>query len=101
MKATYEADSDIKGQLITSLQKNKQLQNQIDHLQKQLNTEKQRQGEFVVIGNKPIPTRIVRWMDEWNMPWEVFWCYQHKKWVEELDSFFPYHQECSKCPACT
>lgn len=100
MKATPQSDDDIKGQLIKSLQQNKILQQKIVELQTQLHTEKQRQGDFVVIGNKPIPIRIVRWMDEWNMPWEVFWCYEHSEWVEELDSLFPYHMESSKCPTC-
>ena len=48
-----------------------------------------------------IPERVKQWMHEYDLTcWEVFWCFEHKKWFTELDTSFPYHMEQSRCPSC-
>lgn len=68
-------------------------------LEKNLADEKKNQHGFVVIGTKPVPMNIVNWMNEYGMPWEVFWCYEHNEWFDELDTSFPYFTD-SICPKC-
>lgn len=48
-----------------------------------------------------VPKHIAEWMIEFGLPWQVFKCDEHGLWVSELDSLFPYHMECSKCPKCS
>lgn len=60
------------------------------------------------IEGKPLPeeirpddiTNTVRkWMIEYQLPWEVFWCSDHHQWVDELCSSFP-HDIYAECPGC-
>lgn len=44
-----------------------------------------------------IPQRVINWMHEYRVPWEIFWCYEHEEWFIELDSLFPYHTESCIC----
>ncbi|WP_140919047.1 antitoxin PHD [Limnobaculum xujianqingii] len=71
----------------------------IGKLEKDLEAERKQQNGFVVIGTKPVPMGIVNWMNDYGMPWEVFWCYEHNQWVDELDTTFPYHHD-NFCPKC-
>lgn len=48
-----------------------------------------------------IPPRISGLMKYHCMPWEVFFCYEHKQWVDELDSSFPYSMSDNRCPGCS
>lgn len=44
---------------------------------------------------------IIRgWMQHFCMPWEVFWCYEHEQWCDELDGSFPYFMDANSCPQC-
>lgn len=43
--------------------------------------------------------QVREWMDEFGLPWEVFYCYDHKQWVDELDYSFPYNVG-NRCPNC-
>lgn len=36
-----------------------------------------------------IPDRVSWWMKYFRAPWEAFWCYDHRRWCDELDSSFP------------
>ncbi|GAB0669105.1 hypothetical protein BT09C10_22660 [Escherichia coli] len=47
-----------------------------------------------------IPDRVSRWMKFFGLPWEAFWCYEHRRWCDELDSCFPYFAEGNTCPEC-
>lgn len=47
-----------------------------------------------------IPERVSRWMKSFCLPWETFWCYDHRRWCDELDSSFPYFAEGNTCPQC-
>ena len=47
-----------------------------------------------------IPERVSRWMKSFCLPWETFWCYDHRRWCDELDSSFPYFAEGNSCPEC-
>lgn len=47
-----------------------------------------------------VPKHVAQWMIEYQLPWQVFRCEEHGLWIDELDSSFPYHMECSKCPKC-
>ena len=47
----------------------------------------------------PMTMQTREWMAEYGLPWEVFYCYDHKQWVDELDNSFPYFCDC-RCPAC-
>lgn len=48
-----------------------------------------------------VPKHVAEWMIEYSLPWQVFRCEDHGLWVSELDSLFPYHMECNKCPKCS
>lgn len=43
--------------------------------------------------------QVREWMEEFGLPWEVFYCYDHKQWVDELDNSFPYFCD-NRCPEC-
>lgn len=47
-----------------------------------------------------IPDRVSWWMKYFRAPWEAFWCYDHRRWCDELDSNFPYFAEGNTCPQC-
>ena len=47
-----------------------------------------------------IPDRVSWWMKYFRAPWEAFWCYDHRRWCDELDSSFPYFAEGNTCPQC-
>ena len=47
-----------------------------------------------------IPYRVTCLMKYHSMPWEVFWCSEHKRWMDELDSSFPYSMTDNTCPVC-
>ncbi|EBD6603630.1 antitoxin PHD [Escherichia coli] len=47
-----------------------------------------------------IPDRVSWWMKYFRAPWEAFWCYDHRRWCDELDSSFPYFAEGNTCPEC-
>ncbi|OSK33784.1 hypothetical protein EAHG_05024 [Escherichia coli B671] len=38
-------------------------------------------------------------MEKYGLPWEVFWCLEHRQWVDELDNSFPYFTD-NDCPQC-
>lgn len=99
--AVFEQSANQLRNLVTSLRnENQTLKARLLKLEKSLATERKNQEGFVVIGEKPVPIKIVRWMDEYLLPWECFWCYEHDEWVVELDAMTPYHMEqhlCSKC----
>lgn len=42
---------------------------------------------------------VKKWMLEYKLPWEIFWCADHHQWVDELGSSFPYDIY-AECPAC-
>ena len=47
----------------------------------------------------PMTAQVQEWMFEYGLPWEVFYCYDHKRWVDELDNSFPYFCD-NRCPKC-
>lgn len=46
-----------------------------------------------------IPDRVSWWMKYFRAPWEIFFCFDHIQWVDELDNSFPYFTE-NTCPVC-
>lgn len=42
---------------------------------------------------------VIEWMAEYNLPWELFWCHDHRRWMDELDNSFPYFWD-NTCPGC-
>lgn len=46
-----------------------------------------------------ITNTVRKWMHEYQLPWEVFWCADHHQWVDELCSSFPYDIY-AECPGC-
>lgn len=42
---------------------------------------------------------VKKWMLEYKLPWEIFWCADHHQWVDELGSSFPYDIY-AECPGC-
>lgn len=46
-----------------------------------------------------MPTNLMALMKKHRVPWEVFYCYDHKRWVDELDNSFPYYCD-NRCPKC-
>lgn len=47
-----------------------------------------------------IPNHVAVWMGEYNEPWHMFYCYDHKTWFSELDNSFPWHMEDCICKFC-
>lgn len=76
------------------------LQSEIVKVQELLALERKHHSEFVLIGKKPVPVSVVRWMNKYEMPWEVFWCKEHHMWFEVLDCFFPNFGDDCLCPKC-
>lgn len=76
----------------------------IFHLQKRVEELERRLNCYPVdmvsaIPPIPIEMQIRLWMEEYGMPWEIFFCFDHKQWVDELDNSFPYFTE-NTCPVC-
>ncbi len=46
-----------------------------------------------------MPNSVKKWMLEYKLPWEIFWCADHHQWVDEIGSSFPYDIY-AECPAC-
>ena len=47
-----------------------------------------------------VPKLVKNWMLEYGQPWQLFWCYEHSQWIEELDSMFPYDTVDNRCSSC-
>lgn len=81
----------------------RQLLQQIGHLQRQVEELEARLEcygtEQSTIPPIPMTMQIREWMEEYGLPWEVFYCYDHKQWVNELDNSFPYFCD-NRCPGC-
>ena len=68
---------------------NEALQEENYHLKQQLYTH-------------DLPDRVRTWMREYDLPiWEVFYCYEHKKFFTELDTAFPYFMADCVCEDCS
>jgi uncharacterized membrane protein YccC len=72
------------------------LQRQVEELTARLDCYQTNQSTIPPI---QITDQIREWMKEYGLPWETFYCYDHKQWVVELDSSFPYFcdNSCIKC----
>jgi hypothetical protein len=46
-----------------------------------------------------MPNKVEYWIRKFGMPWEAFWCFDHKKWIDQINSSFPY-DFCGTCPQC-
>lgn len=69
-------------------------------LQELLVLEQKHHSEFIVFGKKPVPIHVVRWMNEYDMPWDFFWCKEHHMWFDILDCYFPNFADGCLCPKC-
>lgn len=76
------------------------LKNERSELVAAVNQANESLARVATIGGKNIPMKVAKWMLEYDMPWEVFWCYEHAKWLTELDNLFPHSSECSRCNSC-
>lgn len=47
-----------------------------------------------------IPYLVACRMKYWCLPWEAFWCFEHKNWMDELDNSFPHSMADSTCHEC-
>lgn len=72
------------------------LQKQVADLEKRLECYGTEQSTIPPI---QITFQVREWMEEYGLPWEVFYCYDHKQWVDELDNSLPYFCD-NRCPAC-
>jgi len=78
------------------LQQIARLKREVEELTARLNCYSTSQSTIPPI---QISMPVREWMEEFGMPWEVFYCYDHKQWVDELDSSFPYFAD-NRCPRC-
>lgn len=78
------------------LQQIHRLQRQVEELESRLECYGTEQSTIPPI---PMTMQIREWMEEYGLPWEVFYCYDHKQWVDELDNSFPYFCD-NRCPGC-
>lgn len=69
---------------------NKLLQSKIDDLNA---TVAMLEEQIQKLTADEVPTHVMLWMKDYNLPWQMFRCYRHDKWFSELDSLFPYHIE--------
>lgn len=76
------------------------LKDEQDALKSAIGGAKEGLERVITLQGKSIPLRVAEWMLEHGLPWEVFWCYEHSLWVEELDSSFPYFAEFNQCCKC-
>ncbi|EOK4966359.1 hypothetical protein ACVV9D_004141 [Escherichia coli] len=65
----------------------------IFHLQKRVEELERRLNCYPVdmvsaIPPIPIEMQIRLWMEEYGMPWAIFFCFDHKQWVDELDNSY-------------
>ncbi len=86
-----------------------ELQARVDHLER-VNADLERmlaraqrelEGKLLPEEQQPndITNTVRKWMHEYGLPWELFWCADHNQWVDELCSSFP-HDIYAECPAC-
>lgn len=63
--------------------------------------ERQLSGQLLPEERQPenMPTNLMALMKKHRVPWEVFWCYEHECWLDELCSSFP-HDINGTCPGC-
>lgn len=78
------------------LQKISCLEKQVSELEARLNCYNASQSTIPPV---QFSSQIREWMNEHKMPWEVFWCNEHRQWFDELDNSFPYFTD-SSCPRC-
>ena len=78
------------------LQQIHQLQKEVEELTARLDCYGTEQSTIPPI---QMTIQVREWMDEYGMPWEVFFCYDHRCWVDELDNSFPYYLD-NTCPGC-
>lgn len=85
------------------------LQARVDHLER-VNADLERMLARAVreLEGKLLPEELApdgmtnsvkKWMLEYKLPWEVFWCADHNQWVDDLGSSFPYDIY-AECPGC-
>mgnify|MGYP000036924502 CR=1 len=97
----YGEDVDYwRNRCLTSEKNTAALQAELAKLQDLLALERQHRSEFVVIGKKVVPITIVHWMNQYDMPWDMFWCKDHHKWFDELDEYFPHFMSGCRCDRC-
>ncbi|NDO81482.1 antitoxin PHD [Citrobacter sp. NCU1] len=80
-----------------------QLEKDIAALQRQLLCmERQLTGKLLPEERQPadMPTNLMALMKKHRVPWEVFWCYEHERWLDEVCSSFPHDMYGSSCPEC-
>jgi hypothetical protein len=75
-------------------QENARLKQEIELLQEEVAALKDQ------LRKPDIPDYARQWMYEYDLYWEVFWCFEHNEWVTELDSLFPYYWSDNFCPKC-
>lgn len=57
-------------------------------------------ARVVTVGGKKLPIRVAKWMLEYRLPWELFWCDEHDQWFTYLDSSFPMFGDNCQCKDC-
>ena len=58
------------------------------------------QGQVKKLSSDSVPQQVRGWINEFDLPWENFRCYEHDEWFTELDSLFPFHTERCACDKC-
>lgn len=69
---------------------NKILQLKIEGLEEDLEVLRE---QLEKLTTDDVPAHVKIWMNDYRLPWQIFWCYEHEEWVNELDTSFPYHIE--------
>ncbi|QUM78757.1 hypothetical protein HWV00_21020 (plasmid) [Moritella sp. 24] len=79
------------------MRQNKVLKDKVESLELEVLHYKE-QIDKLTLGD--VPQIVKNWMNEYSLPWEIFWCFEHEKWIAELDNLFPYHMENCRCDKC-
>jgi len=80
-----------------AIRQNKLLQLKIEGLEEDL---KMLEEQLSKLTTEDVPAHVKKWMNEYKLPWQVFWCCEHEEWIIGLDTCFPYHIEQCECPKC-
>lgn len=47
-----------------------------------------------------VPDRVIKWVEQYDQPFDMFKCHEHNEWFTDLDACFPYSAAGCVCPKC-
>lgn len=51
-------------------------------------------------GYEYVPFRVAVICNQYNVPWELLYCDEHREWIDEIGSSFPYCVDDMTCHKC-